>query len=80
VSRRHVEAALDIGSTSIKAVAVDSDESLLCALYQPVRGQLHTCLRSLLRSLEEGVQGRRCVLTAVTGSSATVYAQTLEVA
>jgi predicted CoA-substrate-specific enzyme activase len=80
VNRRHVEAALDIGSTSIKAVAVDSDESLLCALYQPVRGQLHTCLRSLLRSLQDGLQGRRCLLTAVTGSSATVYAQTLEVA
>jgi predicted CoA-substrate-specific enzyme activase len=74
-----IEAALDIGSASVKAVAMDGDGLLRGSVYRPIRGRLHDCVRGVIRGLAEHVAPHPCVLTAVTGSGTLAFAEVLDV-
>jgi sugar (pentulose or hexulose) kinase len=52
--------ALDLGSTSVKAVAMDADANIVLQLNQPVRGQLDQTLDLVLRQLCESLPADSC--------------------
>jgi predicted CoA-substrate-specific enzyme activase len=75
---RSIGVALDIGSSSIKAVALDSAGQLRALVYRPIRGRLGDCLRAVLHSLSEQLRPGLCVVRAVTGSGARPIADALD--
>ena len=74
-----VTAALDIGSTSVKAVAAHADGTLMASLYSPIRGRLRSCLQTVVGELSERIPCGRCSIAAVTGSSAASFANDMGV-
>lgn len=79
MSTRVFDAALDIGSASVKAVALDETGRLRASVRRPIRGRLDECLRAIIRDLARDVAPARCTLTAVTGSGAEAVAEALSV-
>ncbi len=77
MSGRTVDVALDIGSSSVKALAETGGGKVVAQLYRPIRGQLDATLISLLDHLASIVPPHRCIVTAFTGSSARPYAEAL---
>jgi len=80
VKNQKIEIAIDIGSTGIKAAAVDEKRQVVLRLCHPGRGQLKGCLISVLRSLALHFKNKsdRCFIGAVTGSNSTFYGDRLD--
>ena len=74
-----VEVAIDIGSASVKVIATAGDRNIVAQLYRPIRGQLNSSIRAVLNQLIDIVPHDRCLVKALTGSSARPYAEALEI-
>lgn len=73
---RSFEAGIDLGSVSVKAVALDADGRRVAAVRRPIRGRLRETADAALAELELAVPGP-FTLIAVTGSRAERIAQLL---
>ena len=79
MSERTVDVSLDIGSSSVKALAVTDGGDVVAQLHRPIRGQLDATLILLLDDLASIVPPERCTITALTGASARQYAEALDI-
>ena len=73
-----LHAALDLGSTAIKAVALRGGV-VAAQVSRPIRGRLQPCLAGVLEELSRALPEARCMLVAVTGNRAGAYAEFLGV-
>jgi len=77
MNNQKIEVALDIGSVSIKAIALDEKRRIIHRIYYPIKGQLRLSLKNVLQSLNSIFKSEICSIIAITGSSANFYAELL---
>ena len=73
---RPVEAGIDLGSVSVKAVALDAEGRRVASVRRPIRGRLRETTVAALEELERAVSGP-FTLIAVTGTRAERFARLL---
>jgi len=77
MNNQKIEVALDIGSVSIKAIALYERQRIIHRIYYPIKGQLRQSLKNVLQSLTSIFKSENCDIIAITGSSANFYAELL---
>ncbi len=67
--RPEIEAAIDLGSASVKVAALDAEGGVVAAVRRPIRGRLQATVNAALKDLENSAPGRTSIV-AVTGARA----------
>ena len=67
--RPEIEAAVDLGSASVKVAALDAEGRVVAAVRRPIRGRLQSTVDAALKDLENLAPGRTSIV-AVTGARA----------
>jgi predicted CoA-substrate-specific enzyme activase len=73
MKRAKISVALDIGSSSIKALAFDEAGNIAARQHQPILGQLSRSIKQLLLSLASRYGKEELSLVALTGSNSESY-------
>lgn len=77
MNNQEIKVALDIGSVSIKAIALDERGRIIHRIYYPIKGRLRQSLKNVLQSLALIFRSENCDIIAITGSGANFYAELL---
>ncbi|HET9950827.1 MAG TPA: BadF/BadG/BcrA/BcrD ATPase family protein, partial [Candidatus Eisenbacteria bacterium] len=75
-----LDAALDVGSSTVKGALLDAAGLIHAHAHRPIRGDLRACVSSVLRDLQRAADGAHVELVALTGSSAGGVASRLGIA
>lgn len=75
MDKQNIQIVLDMGSRNTKALAFDEQEKIVHKICLPIKGQLQSSLKDLLVSMQAVLNGKKCVLKAITGANASHFAK-----